>query len=275
MRYCFLNDKIMSVEDAKVSVEDIGLLRGYGIYAGVTTANDKPFRLDDHLDQFEQSAKTLNLKVPYSREKIAEILEELIEKHGFKRTNFRLILTGGKMERGIFYDQKNPTFYIITEEWKSLSREMYEKGASLVTFEHQRMLPEIKTTNYITTVSLQNYRKKHNALEILFVSKDNVLEASMSNFFMFKNNILVTPKDGIFCGITRKVILELAQKCFKVEERTIEVGEALNADEVFITGSFKDIVPIVKIDEKKIGNGKVGDNTKKIMKLFDDYAKQF
>ncbi|MEK9184599.1 MAG: aminotransferase class IV [Patescibacteria group bacterium] len=263
----------MSVKDAKVSIEDIGLLRGYGIYAGITTANNKPFRLDDHLDQFEQSAKTLNLKVPYSREKIAIILKELIKKHKFKRTNFRLILTGGKMEGGIFYDEKEPTFYILAEEWKSLPREIYEKGASLVTFEHRRMLPEIKTINYITAVSLQNYRKKHNALEILFTSKSNVLEASMSNFFMFKGDTLVTPKDGIFCGITRKVIFELARKYFKIEEREIKMNEALNADEVFITGSFKDIVPIIKIDNKKIGDGKVRDNTKKIMKLFKDYAK--
>ncbi|MCR4334216.1 MAG: aminotransferase class IV [Patescibacteria group bacterium] len=265
----------MPTEEAKVSIEDIGLLRGYGIYAGITTANSKPFRLDDHFDQFEKSAKTLNLKIPYSRKKIAEVLEELIKKHNFKRTNFRLILTGGKTEKGVCYHKEKPTFYILAEEWKSLPKKIYTEGASLVTFEHQRLLPEIKTINYIRAISLQDYREKHNAIEVLFTSKDKVLEASMSNFFMFKSDKLITSKESIFQGITRKVILELAQKHFKIEERLVSVKEVTNADEIFITGSFKDIVPIISIDNKKIGSSSVGVGTKKMMKLFNDYTKSF
>ncbi|MSR71503.1 MAG: amino acid aminotransferase [Candidatus Taylorbacteria bacterium] len=275
IKYCFLNDKIIPLDEAKVSVEDIGLLRGYGIYEGITTFNNKLFRLEDHLERFEKSAKALGLKIPYSREKIAEILNELVKKHGFSRTNLRIILTGGVAEGGIYYNEATPTFYVLAEEWKSLPTELYEQGASLITHEYLRTLPEMKTVNYIIAVSLQQERKKKNAIEILFTSESKALEAATSNFFMIKDNVLITPKDNVLYGITRKVVLELARDSFVIEEREVSLKELADADEVFITASYKNIVPIVEIDGKKVSNGKVGGGTQKIMKLFNDYTKQF
>ena len=273
--YCFFGNKIMLSDDAKVSVYDIGLLRGYGIYEGITTFNKRPFRLDDHLDRFERSARALRLKIPCSRKKIAEILDELISRHDYKRMNFRMILTGGPAEGGLYYDEATPTFYILAEEWKPFDRKLYEEGASLMTYEHERLLPEMKTINYITAVSLQSERKRRGAVEILFTSKGNVLEASTSNFFLFKGDILVTPGDGILSGITRKVVLELARGHFAIEERPVAVMELKEADEAFISASYKDIMPIVEIDGRKIGAGSVGVNTKKIMDLFADYTKKY
>ena len=129
-------------------------------------------------------------------------------------------------------------------------------------------MPEIKTTHYITAVKFQPKRKKKKAIEILFISKGKVLECSTSNIFMFKGKKLITPQNSVLLGITRKAVLDVARKQFKIEERDITLAELLKAEEVFITSSFKDIVPIVKIDNKIICKGIVGENTKILMNVF-------
>lgn len=269
-RLCFLNGEIIPVEDAKVSVLDIGLLRGYGIYDGIAGIKGKPFRFPDHWTRFLSGAHILNLNIPITEDGAKKKIEELLEKnHGDKRANIRLILTGGNTIGGIEYDFEKPTFYIVTEEWEALPIEYYEEGAKLITYRHVRELPEYKTINYIRAVNLQNYRKEEKAVEILFVNDGEVLECSTSNVFLVKSGKLITPAENILKGITRKVVLEIASKSgLSIEERIVAEEELKSADEVFITSSFKDIVPIVKIDDFEVGDGKVGQITIDLMKKF-------
>lgn len=269
-QYCFLNGEIKPIEDAKVSVLDIGLLRGYGIYDGIAGINGKPFRFADHWARFLSGAHILNLNVPITEDGAKKKIEELLEKnHGSKRANIRMILTGGNTIGGIEYDFEKPTFYILTEEWESLPKDYYEEGAKLITYRHVRELPEYKTINYIRAVNLQNYRKEEKAVEILFVKDGEVLECSTSNVFLVKDGKLITPAENILKGITRKVVLEIASKSgLVIEERIVMEEELKSADEVFITSSFKDIVPIVKIDDFEVGDGKVGEITMDLMKRF-------
>jgi branched-chain amino acid aminotransferase len=131
-----------------------------------------------------------------------------------------------------------------------------------------RELPEYKTTNYIRAVNLQNWRKEEGAIEILYTYDNEILECATSNIFIVKDKILITPNENILKGVTRKVVLELAEGKYKTEERPIYEEELKNADEIFITSSFKDIVPIVKIDDFKIANGQVGPITKELIKEF-------
>ena len=269
-RLCFLNGEIIPVEDAKVSVLDIGLLRGYGIYDGIAGIKGKPFRFPDHWTRFLSGSHILNLNIPITEDGAKKKIEELLEKnHGDKRANIRLILTGGNTIGGIEYDFEKPTFYIVTEEWEALPIEYYEEGAKLITYRHVRELPEYKTINYIRAVNLQNYRKEEKAVEILFVNDGEVLECSTSNVFLVKSGKLITPAENILKGITRKVVLEIASKSgLSIEERIVAEEELKSADEVFITSSFKDIVPIVKIDDFEVGDGKVGQITIDLMKKF-------
>ena len=146
-------------------------------------------------------------------------------------------------------------------------------NGKIATSDKLRFMPEAKTTHYITTVKLQPKRKKAKAVEILFVSNGKVLECATSNIFMFLDDILITPKDNVLLGITRRAVLDTAKKHFKIEERNIAVPELMKADEIFITSSFKDIVPIVKIDEKIVSGGVVGKNTRRLMKLFSELTK--
>lgn len=271
--YGYINGKIIAGDKMLVSSYDIGILRGYGIYEGITTHNNKPFYLKAHLKRFRSSAKKLDIKIPCSDKEITKIIDSLVMKNGFERTNLRMILTGGETISGIEYDQNKPTFYILAEQWKPIPPETYTAGAKIITEEHRRFMPEIKSTNYINAVRLQKKRKASKAIEILLVSNGEVLECSTSNIFMFKGKNLITAKKDVLPGITKKAVMDVAEKNFKIEERKISLDELLKADEIFITSSYKDIVPIVKIDKKRIGSGKVGENTKKLMFLFSELIK--
>jgi branched-subunit amino acid aminotransferase/4-amino-4-deoxychorismate lyase len=269
-QYCFLNGQVVPLEEAKVSVLDIGLLRGYGIYDGLTTLNGQPFRFADHWARFSDGAHTLDLNIPITEETCEKKIKDILEKSNLKeRANVRLILTGGPTVGGIEYVFETPTFYITAEKWESLPKEYYEVGAKLLTYNHLREMPEHKTTNYIRAVSLQNWRKEEKAVEVLYVNDGEVLECATSNICLVKDGVIITPAENVLKGITLKVVGELAgQVGYGFERRLVYQDELKTADEVFITSSFKDIVPVVKIDDFSIGSGGVGSVTKDLMARF-------
>src|SRR3989344_2761714 len=253
--YCYLNGKILPVIEAKVGVYDIGLLRGFGIYEALMTYGKKPFRLGDHLARFRRSAAFLGVEIPASDEEITEALTELIEKNGYEESIIRILLTGGPAFAGIECAPKTPTFYMLVEKFEPLAAELFEKGCSVTIFEHLRQFPEFKTTNYLQAVLLQKQRKEKGALEILYTWQGRALEFATSNLFIVKDRSIITPDKDILHGITRKVALELARSAFPVEERDVTVEELYAADEVFLTSSFKDVVPVVKIGERVVAHG--------------------
>ncbi len=275
--FCYLNGAIVPLNEAKVDVYDLGLLRGFGIYEGLITHNRKPFALEDHLLRFHLSAEQMQLKVPISDVEMRRVLDELIA-HNVpqgKEGLIRIILTGGAAIDGIGHDPATPTLYALVEEFVPVDPHYFVDGCAVATFEHQRQFPELKTTNYIQAVLLQKVKREKSVLEVLYISNDNVLEATGSNFFMVKDGTVITPKEGILAGITRKVVLDLARPHFTIEERAISVDEMYVADEAFITGSFKEVVPVVKVDDRIIGKGKVDPVTKRILELFDQYTKDY
>jgi len=272
---CYLNGKFLPLSKAKIGITDIGLLRGYGVYDGLTTYNNKVFRSSDHFARLKKSADALGLKLPMTEKELDSIFAELITRNGFPRTNFRVIATGGPTFSGIEFDGTHPTFYVLAEAYKAIDNSFYTKGASLFTFEHQRQYPEYKTINYITGAMLQPRRKTEGAIEILYVADGKVLEAATSNFFLVRGSKLIASRKNILLGITRNVVIELAAGTYEVEERDIEVSEITDADEAFITSSYKEIVPIVRVDNHTVGSGFVGPVVKDIMNRFGNYTKKW
>ena len=142
------------------------------------------------------------------------------------------------------FDSRTPTFYILVSEFKPLEPELFKNGIKLATVDHSRDAAEIKTTNYVEAVKNINKRqKKEKFFEILYVSNGVVLEASTSNFFAFIGDKFIAPKDNILKGITRNLVIKLAEKEFEVEERELKTEELNLATEAFITATNKDIVP--------------------------------
>ncbi len=260
------------MRDAKVSILDIGLLRGYGMYEALAVINTKPLHFSDHWQRLIRGAEALNIKVPVSAKLAEEIIIEIVKKSEFTtRASIRIVLTGGRVINGIEHNFDEPTFYMLAEEWKALPKENYEKGAKLITHEYKREMPKLKTTNYIMGASLQNFKNENGALEILYVNEGKVLECATSNIFLIKDNVLITPEEEVLEGITRKIVLKLAEQDYKVERREVSFQELKSADEVFITASFKDIVPVVKVDNFKIADGLVGKITRDLMGKFAKY----
>ena len=270
--YCFLNGAFVPLSEAAISVYDIGILRGYGIYEAFCTYGGKPFMLNDHLARFRRSAEGLSLHIPMSDNEIEDAVLELIRRNGYQEAILRFILTGGQALGGIEYNETKPTFYMLAEEFVHLPESTFENGSSLITAEHQRQLPQWKTIDYIEAVKLQKKRAEAGAIEILYHVGGQVLEGATSNVFIVKDGVLITPSDNVLHGITRNATITAAKPHFETEERDITLSELLAADEVFITSSFKEVVPIVKVDGAAIGSGAVGPVAKEVLRLFREFA---
>lgn len=274
--YCYLNGKILPIEEAMISPDDLGILRGYGVFDAMITCNGKIFLFDEHYERFKNSSASLGLKLPAGKEEFKKIIDDLIDKNGLKKAAIRAVLTGGRSDNAMFFDTATPTFYVLAKEFKPLAKEFFESGAKMITVGYARMMPETKTLNYTVATKIMNERKnKEDFLEILYVSGGRVLEASTSNFFIFEGDRLITSKNGVLGGTTRNLIIKLAKKDFEIEERDLAVGELKTSSEAFITSTYKDITPIVQIDGFKIGDGKPGKNTKRLMEIFDEFVRNY
>jgi len=271
-KYCYLNGKIIELKDAKVSVTDIGVLRGFGVFDFLKVKDGKMLLIDRHLERLNNSIEKTNLKLPVSRGEIIKIIDKLLEKNKVADAGVRIVLTGGESVDGMTYNPSKPTIFILLQELHQYPDKIYQNGVKLITFEHQRELPEAKTNNYITKMKLQGEKEKAGAFEILYVYKGHVLEGATSNFFIFKNDTLITAKkDDILLGTRRGLVLELAREKFEIEERKINIEELRQANEAFIVSTTPNIVPVVQIDGQKIGDGKVGANTKYLMERLGNY----
>src|SRR3989344_2479440 len=189
----YLNGKFIDGSKALIKVNELGLLRGYGIFDYFRTYDRKPFHLEDHLRRFFKSAATFNLKPPFSVKEIERIVLELIKRNkNFRELGFRIVLTGGETADG--KTSASPTFFIMAAEPSFFPKEVYSNGVRILTFDYRREFPEIKTTNYLLAVSQWKNVLQKKAAEILYVWQEKVLEASTANFFLGKNKILFPPK---------------------------------------------------------------------------------
>lgn len=275
-RYCYFNGKIIVLNKVGINPYDIGLLRGYGIFDVMCTENEKPFLLDLHWRRFQNSAGELNLKIPIAKNEYKNILQKIIKLNGFSKSTIRTVLTGGPSDNGFNHISGNETFLILIEKFMSLPKEVYSKGAKVITLKYDRQFPLAKTTNYVAAIKHQKIKEKNKAIEIVYFQNGNFLEASTSNLFIVKNNQIITPKEGVLSGITRNLAIKLAkQKRINVEEREIPERDLFSASEIFLTATNKGIVPIIKVDNKEIGDGQVGGVTKILIKAFDDFINKY
>ena len=271
-RYTYLNGKILPHEKALVGADDIGLARAFGVYDGIMTYRGLPFEFARHYKRLSRSAKLMGLRVPVSEKELEAVIIQLVKKNSFKQPIVRVLLTGGTVLRGIDFDPKKPTLIVLLEELSKPTPLDYKNGIRVIAHEYERQIPEAKTINYIAAVRLQAAMRKAKAIETIYINKGKALEATTSNLFVVKKGKIITPKEGILNGITRQVVLQLSKGAYKVEERPLTIKELYGADEVFLTSSFKEVLPVTQIDGKKVGSGKVGKVTMDLMRKFSDFT---
>ena len=268
---CYFNGTYQSVDETHIHPQDLGLTRGYGAFDFLQSRKGKPFRLRDHFERFARSADLLHLRFDLHFAEFAAVVDELVARNDVEdEFTVRCLLTGGFSRDAITIGE--PNLVILLEPELIYPENLYTEGARIVTLEHQRELPHAKTLNYIPSIRLRNELKGRGITEVLYTFQGEVLEASTSNVFIVRGRTLITPKDNVLHGITRKVVLESAVGHFPTEERQVTIGEMKVCDEVFICSTSKEIVPVVKIDDWRVANGEVGPVTREMMEVFETYA---
>ena len=268
----YLNDKFINNEEALLHVSDLSMQRGYAIFDFFRTVYGVPLFMEDHLDRFYASAMAMHLALDKSRQDIRHIVQELLQRSSLSEAGIRLMLTGGYAADS--YHPATPNLLITCNPVKTATVNDFEKGLSVITYEHQRQLPHIKSINYLMAVWLQPLLKEKQADDLLYYNKESITELPRSNVFIVTaDNKLITPAHNILYGITRKNIIKLASDIMPVEERNISADELLQASEVFLTATTRKIVPLLKINGQPIGNAKPGPVTTKLFERFLELEK--
>lgn len=260
---------IVRGSQAVIPVDDLGLQRGYAVFDYARTCGGRIFHFPDHLARFRQSAAGLHLDLPYTNHEITEMAANLIKEIGLANAGIRMILTGGSAYASRLLEK--PRFLMIAEELPAYPEAIYSDGVKLVTYEFQRDLPPVKTTNYMNAFRLESYRQEREAFAILYLWNGRALESPRDNFFIIRGGALITARENVLHGITRKVVIGLSSGKFAIEERDLMVEELDAADEAFITSTTKQIVPVVRIDDRIIGSGAPGEGTRWLMDRFRSY----
>ena len=259
-KYSFLNGCIVLDDNAKISVRDLTLARGYGVFDYFQVKDNHPIHMYDQLDRLERSINGLRLQVKVDKEEIAVAVGELMAANKMTSAGIKIIATGGVSESGASIDEGS--LAIMTFPFYVAPQELVEQGVKLLSFEHQRLLPHIKSINYLYAIYLSDQLSKSGAIEPLYYTKESVRETSRANVFAVIDGRLVTSNEKILEGITRKTIIE--KLSYPTELRNISLEELKSADEVFLCGTTKVALGVTNIDGKSIGNGKVGPITNAI-----------
>ena len=238
-------------------VSDLSMQRGYAIFDFFRTQQGVPLFMHDHLERFFASAAAMHLPVSQTREELMAIVEELIKRSPLKEAGIRMMLTGGYSADG--YQPAEPNIVITCNPVSIVSEAAMKQGVSVITYQHQRELAHIKSTNYLMAVWLQPLLKQQGADDVLYHNSETVTEFPRSNVFMVtEDGTLVTPAHYMLKGITRQKILLLAKELMPVEERNITVEELATAREIFLTSTTMKVLPVVKLNGKRIYDGTPG-----------------
>ena len=274
----YLNDKLVNKEDAMVSVFDHGLLYGDGVFEGIRSYNGLVFKLKEHLDRLYESAHTLMLEIPMKPAALEKAVIQTLQANGLLDAYIRLVVTRGVGDLGLDPRKcKKATLFIIADKISLYPKEFYEKGLAIATVATARnhpeaLNPQLKTLNYLNNILAKIEATNAGVNEALLLnSQGYVTECTGENIFYVKKNRIVTPPPyvGILKGITRDCVMRLSHGLdLSVREDVFTRHDLYTADEVFLTGTAAEIVPVVKIDNRMIGEGRPGKATVKLMNEF-------
>jgi branched-chain amino acid aminotransferase len=272
----YIDGKFLPETDAGIPVNDLAILRGYGIFDFLRTYGGKPFHLKDHLKRLEHSAKSIDLKLPLSLEEIHDIVIETLKRNQHKDSNLRIVVTGGQTIDSITPCGKPRLLVMVTEVCPCPSK-WYEDGVKIITVPLERQIPAAKSLNYLSAILALKEAYQQKAVEAVYTDRDkNLREGTTSNFFIFIDGKMITPgTEEILPGITRQIVLELAENEFEVQIRDIHMDELAKAQGAFLSSSSKQILPVVQVDDLTIGKGKPCEQTRLVMSRFETYTTRY
>ena len=264
MVHCYFDGAVVEESKASISIHNIGVQRGFGIFDFFRVRNGKPAFMEDHLDRFYKSQAFLGLDRLIEKDEIRDAINELQKRNGYKEGAFKLMLLADGSESEPVL---KPLFYITNSD---TSRHVRPETANAILHEYVREYPAIKSTNYFTSNYLHRAKKKADAIDVIYHHNGILSEASRSNVFVVKDGLLMTPSTNILLGVTRKNVLSFAEDIMHVAVQDVTLEDLKSADEVFITSTLKEIMPITLIDGNRVGEGSAGKYTMKIHRAFLD-----
>jgi branched-chain amino acid aminotransferase len=280
----YINGKFYDKDNAKVAVIDHGLLYGDGVFEGIRSYKRRVFKLKEHIDRLYESAHSIMLRIPMTREAMIKEVVRTVKTNNLDDAYIRLVITRGVGDLGL--DPRKcyagPSIIIIADKINLYPEATYKKGLSIVTVATVRNLteainPQIKSLNYLNNILAKIEANNAGSEEaILLDSMGYVAECTGDNIFIVKSGQLYTPPQcmGILRGITRDAILEVARKAkIAVHEHVITRHEVYISDECFLTGTAAELIPVVRVDGRQIGDAKPGKLTLELLKRFKDLTK--
>jgi len=278
----YLNGKLVPESEAVVSVFDHGLLYGDGVFEGIRIYNGRVFLLQEHLVRLYNSALAINLEIPMTMAEMTKAVVATCKANNLSSGYIRLVITRGVGNLGINpYQCKTPQVIIIATTIQLYPPELYEKGLRIITVGTVRNHPEavnpnIKSLNYLNNVNAKIEAVNAGVHEAVMLNHIGyVSEATADNIFTISGNVLATPPGwcGCLVGITRNTVMKIAAaNGFTVRETVMTRYDLYTSDEMFLTGTGAEIIPVVEIDKRKIGTGAPGPNTHKLIQLFREFT---
>ena len=281
-RIVFMNDRLVPEDEARVSVFDHGLLYGDGVFEGMRSYSGRVFRMEAHLDRLWDSARAIALEIPLTKEAVAKAVNDTLAANGLTDGYVRLVVTRGAGTLGLDPNRtSHPQVIVIADTISLYPRELYERGLRIVTAATQRshpatLSPRIKSLNYLNNIMAKLEGLQAGCVEALMLNhKGEVAECTADNVFAVRKGVVLTPPPdaGILEGITRGAVMDLALGAsIPCREATLTRHDLYTAEEVFITGTAAEVVPVVEIDGRKIGGGVPGPITKRLAADFHKHV---
>jgi D-alanine transaminase len=275
----FLNGGFMPLAEAKVPVLDRGFIFGDGVYEVVPVYSKVPFRLEEHLNRLERSLGAVGIRNPYTREQWRGFIANLIERQPFDDQGVYFQVTRGVAKRDhAFPKDAQPTVFMMSNPLVPPARAQVERGASAITARDNRWLRcDIKSISLIGNVLLRQLSAEAEAVETILFRDGKLTEASSSNVFIVDKGVIVSPPKNelILPGITYDVVLELARAHgLPLELRAVSEPEVLAADEIWVTSSSKEVLAVVQLDGKPVGDGRPGPVFRRMYQLYQDFKRE-
>jgi branched-chain amino acid aminotransferase len=280
----WIDGKLVYKADAKISVYDHGLLYGDGVFEGIRIYNGKIFECEAHMKRLYDSAKSIRLTIPIAVDAFCKAIYDTVQANNFKDCYVRAVVTRGAVDLGLDpRKSKAATVFIIADLIDVYPKEMYEKGMSVITSSYIRnhpnsCPPRVKSLNYLNNILAKIEANDAGVPEAIMLNHDgNVAECTADNVFIVRDGQVQTPTtaDGILEGVTRKVIIDLCRKNnIPIVEKVIQRHDLFVSDEMFVTGTAAEVMPVTKVDGRVIGTGEAGPLTKRLLDLFRGYIRE-
>jgi branched-chain amino acid aminotransferase len=279
----YLNGEYVPKEHAVVSVFDHGLLYGDGVFEGIRAYHGRVFKLSEHLDRLYDSARTVAMEIPLTKDEMQEVVLETLRRNNLRDAYIRLVVTRGVGDLGL--DPKKcpkPFVFCITASIVLYPDDLYEKGLSVITVSTRRNIPtacvpRVKSLNYLNNIYAKIEANLAGVPEAIMLNNEGyVAEATGDNIFIVKKGELITPPAyvGILEGVTRNTVLDIArEKGIPAVEKVFTLFDVYNADEVFLTGTAAEIIPTIQVDGRLIADGKPGNMTRELIAAFRELTK--